>query len=115
MKNTILHRIEQVKGKPHHVRKRVVFAIAAAATALIALVWFTGSLATGALSIRAASFAESAEQEPAIVVATGTPAVSGIAGAAGALPAEDAPAHIEIVNTATSAPAKPAEQTTISF
>lgn len=121
---TIFDHLEHVKGKPHHVRKRVAFGVAAGGTALVALVWLTSSLSTGTFAIHATSFAESARQTPAIV--TSDAAGSGnrnLAGAAAALPAGEqgaagaaAPAHIEIVDTASSTPsAKQAEATTIPF
>jgi hypothetical protein len=114
---TIFDHIEYAKTKPHHVKKRIVFGAAGAGTALIAFVWLAGSLSTDAFAIKGSSFADSGIQEPAVVVGSDTTGDigSGVAGAAAALQGEDAPAHIEIVDTSTSTPTKQAEQTTIPF
>ena len=112
---TVFEHIEYVKRKPHHVRKRIAFATATGCTAFIAFVWLAGSLWTGTFALKNSSFAESAGQSPtpATVYDSGK---SGLAGAAAALPAAaNAPAHIEIVDTASSTPEKKAEQTIIPF
>ncbi len=114
---TVFEHIEHVKGKPHHIRKRVAFAAAGSITAVIALVWLAGSLATGAFAIKGSSFADSTGQSPAPVAGADT-ASAGLAGAAAALPsvAASAPAHIEIVDTAVASSSKrQAEQTVIPF
>ncbi len=110
---TIFQHIEHVRGKPHHIRKRVAFATAAGVTAVIAFVWLAGSLTTGAFAIQGSTFADSTGQGATVTAAGNT---SGLAGAAAALPSADAnaPAHIEIVDVASATPAKP-EQTTIPF
>jgi len=118
MKNVFEH-IENAKGKPHHIKKRIVFVSAGIGTALVALVWVAGALSTGAFAIRGSNFADSTTQEPVVIVGgdtTGTVG-SGLAGAAAALEKnQEAPAHIEIVDTSTSTPqSKQAEQTTIPF
>ncbi len=116
MKNIFDH-IEQVKGKPHHVRKRIAFGAAALGSAFIALVWFTGSVMTGSFALHESNFAMSTGQENPIVKVsdTGSQNLAGVAAAA-ALQSPNAPAHIEIVDTAAStAPSKPSEQTTIPF
>lgn len=112
---TILHHIERVKGKPHHIRKRIAFSIAAGGAGLVALVWLAASLGTGAFAIRGASFADAALGESA--VATGAVSDSqNLAGAAAALEDAAGPARIEIVDTApTTATKKQAERTTIPF
>ena len=100
---TIFEHIEHMKGKPHHVRKRVAFVTAACGTAVIALVWLVGSLGTGAFAIRGATFAESTGAEPA-------------AATAAAVESADVPAHIEIIDASSPAfKAKQTEQTTIPF
>lgn len=111
---TVFEHIEHVKGKPHHIRKRVAFAVAGVATGLIALVWLVGSLGTGAFALGTTSFADSATSAP---VQTTTDAdTSGLAGVAGAVSRENTPAHIEIVDTTPSvSKQKPVEQTTLPF
>lgn len=120
---TIFDHIEQVKGKPHYVRKRVAFTAAACGSALIALVWLVGNVSRGTFAIQGTSFADS--RGTASVVATDSDSDSNsdsnrvsdsLAGVASAVPAKDAPAHIEIVD-ATSSPSvkKQTEQTIIPF
>ena len=114
MKNIFEH-IEHLKGKPHHIRKRVAFATATGVTAVIALVWLVGSVSSGVFAIQGSTFAESTGEQP--IVTTGTAGGnSGLAGAAAALPdaGANAPAHIEIIDAATATPAKP-PQTVIPF
>lgn len=114
MKNVFEH-IEQVKGKPHHIRKRIAFTAAAAGTAIVALVWLVGSFSLGAFAIQDNSFAESTGQEN--VIATGSDNGSlNLAGAVAALPSTNAPAHIEIINAASSnSGQKKTERTIIPF
>ncbi len=97
---TVREHITYVRSKPHHIRKRVAFAAAAAGTALIALIWLTASLGTGAFALKDASFAQSAAAVAPVVVSNdATP--PNIAGAAAAVPsgASASSAHIEIVDT----------------
>lgn len=118
---TLFDHLEHVKGKPHHVRKRIAFGMASGGTALIALVWFASAFSTGEFTLHGSSFAQSTTQG-AIVVAGAENQNQNLAGAAAALPpgggqsAADAPAHIEIVDAASSTPAaKQAEATVIPF
>lgn len=113
---TVFEHIEHVKKQPHHVRRGVAFATAASCTALVALVWLAGSLWTGVFALKSTSFAESvAEQSPAAAPAYDN-GKSGLAGAAAALPDTSAPAHIEIVDAASSTSGqKKAEQTILPF
>jgi len=111
---TVFEHIEHVKGKPHHIRKRVAFSVAAGVTGLITFVWLAGSLGTGAFAIAGSSFGE---QTPAAAIDT-TNAGSNLAGAAAALQNSEtnAPAHIEIIDTASSTVLKKqSEQTTLPF
>lgn len=111
---TVFEHIEYVKGKPHHVRKGIAFSAATGCTALVAFVWLAGSLWSGAFALKSSSFADSARQSPETVVYDS--GKSGLAGVAAALPAaENAPAHIEIVDAASSTSEKKAEQTIIPF
>lgn len=109
----VLEHIEHIKGKPHHVRKRVALVSAAAGTAVIALVWLFASLGTGAFALGNTSFAESTGRESATLSGGANPLV---AGAGAARESASLPAHIEIVDVASSTQAgKKAEQTTIPF
>lgn len=112
---TVFEHIEYVKGQPHHVREGIAFAAATGCTALIAFVWLAGSLWTGAFALKSSSFADSAGQSPAVAPVYDS-SKNGLAGVAAALPtAANAPAHIEIVDAASSTPEKKAEQTIIPF
>ncbi|MDP2652295.1 MAG: hypothetical protein Q8O94_04105 [bacterium] len=114
---TILEHVEYARSKPHHIRKRIAFGIAGGMSALVALVWFVGNLSFGTFAIQGSTFADSTGGEPVITTdGTTKNSASGLAGAAAALPDEDVPAHIEIVDTTPKTPAKnTAEQTTIPF
>lgn len=114
---TIFEHIKHVKEKPHHIRKRVAFSAAFAGTAVIALVWLVSSVGTGVFALKDTSFAQSTGQENTLAT-EGNSAVGGIAGAAAApaLESANAPARIEIIDTASSTrQTKKAEQTTIPF
>lgn len=106
---TVFEHIEYVKEKPHHIRRQIAFASAAAGAGVIALVWFVASISTGAFAINGGSFADIATGEPVTVVDAG-----GLAGAAAAMN-ENVPAHIQIVDATPSTPAKKPEQTTLPF
>ena len=115
---TVFEHIAHIKGKPHHVRKRVAFAAAANGAGIIALVWIVGSLSAGAFAIQGSTFAESTGAESAATIAAdnGSNSTDGrIAGAAAALTDVSAPARIEILNAAPAPRMKQAEQTTIPF
>jgi len=115
---TVFEHVEHIKGKPHHIRKRVAFSVAACGAGVIALVWLAGSIRTNAFAIKGSTFADSVKQEGVITTDSDTAATSQLAGAGAAsvLQGADAPAHIEIVNT-TPEPSKQkqAEQTTLPF
>ena len=86
---TIFEHIERVKSQPHHIRKQIAFASAAAGTIIIALVWLAGSLATGAFAINGNSFVANAEKSAAT-----SDNLAGV-GAASAIPdTASVPAHI---------------------
>jgi hypothetical protein len=111
---TVFEHIEHVKRQPHHVRKGVAFSAAASCTALIAFVWLAGSLWSGTFAIKSSSFAESTGQSPTVTAYDS--GKSGLAGAAAALQDASAPAHIEIVDAASStSQQKKAEQTILPF
>ena len=112
---TIFDHIEQVKGKPHHVRKRVAFATATALTGLIAVVWLVGSVSSGIFALKATSFADSTVQGNSLTTGSNSD-TQGIAGTAAAFSGANASARIEIVDVASSNPVKrQTEQTTIPF
>lgn len=113
---TIFDHIENAKRKPHHVRKQIAFGVAAGTTALIALVWFAGSVSLGTFAIKDnTSFADATGQN-AVRVAAPDSGNQNLAGAAAALEDKSAPAHIDIVDTASSTPqAEPADRTIIPF
>jgi len=118
---TIFEHIETAKGKPHHIRKRIVFTAAGVGTALVALIWFAGTVSSNAFAIQGSNFADSTGQESVITTSPDSGSQKGLAGAAAALqdsrpPAGGAPAHIEIVDTSpATSTKKQAEQTTIPF
>lgn len=112
---TIFDHIEQIKKKPHHVRKRIAYGAATAGTALVAFVWFVGALRTGTFAIQGSSFTESTGQG-SVVATGGTRGSQNLAGAGAAATLSSAPAHIEIIDTASSTQgAKRVEQTVIPF
>lgn len=110
----IFDHIERVKGRPHHVRKRVTFTYAGALTALIAVVWLGTSLSTGTFALTDTSFTDGTGGATT-VTGSGDAASAGLAGAA-ATPAAmpNTAARIEIIDAATSTSQKP-EPTTIPF
>ena len=111
---TIFEHIEHIKGKPHHIRKRVAFAAAAVGAACVALVWFVGSISMNSFAIQGSTFADSAKQGT-ITTGAGN-AGQNVAGAAAALESESAPAHIEIIDTSSSThPEKTSERSIIPF
>lgn len=113
---TIFQHIEYVKGKPHHVRKQVALATATGITAVVALVWFFGTLSSGTFAIQGSSFADSTSGDSSAVTGTNGSSDSAIAGAAAAVEDQSAPAHIEIVDTSSSTSSeKKVEPTVIPF
>ncbi len=114
---TVFDHIERVKGKPYHIRKKIAFTAAASCATLVGLVWFIGNISFGAFTIQGSSFAESVGQA-GVITTSGSSEPSNLAGAAAALPSKNtnAPAHIEIIDTASSTVGQAgAEQTTIPF
>ena len=111
---SIFEHVEYIKGKPHHIRQKIAFGVAAGATAFIALVWLAGSLGSGAFAITGSSVGDQISG-----ATTGERPHSGLAGAAAALPSvtDSAPARIEIVDTASSSGAVPkkSDQTVLPF
>ena len=107
MKNVFEH-IEHIKGKPHHIRKRVALGVAAGTSAFIALLWFGVSFATGAFAIQGSDFSMATGQTATVTTVDASGNQQNLAGAAGAtvLQPADASAHIEIVDTTPAAPAK---------
>ena len=111
---TIFEHVEHVKGKPHHVRKRIAFSAAAFGTGAIAFVWLAVSLGSGVFALKGGASVENGEEKGSVTATAGTP-TSQLAGV-GAAGADSAAAYIEIVDApAAAAPKKKAEQTTIPF
>ena len=119
---TLSEHVEHLRGKPHHVRKRIAFGFALAASGLLAAGWFAVNLSEGTFAIQGNNFATSmaaAQVGVATTSADGSagPSGTGLAGAAAATQGGTAgPASIEIVDTSasSSAPSQP-DQTTIPF
>ncbi|OGG48522.1 hypothetical protein A2678_03440 [Candidatus Kaiserbacteria bacterium RIFCSPHIGHO2_01_FULL_53_31] len=114
---TLFDHLENIKGKPRHVRKRIAFGSAIGGTSLVALVWLVASLSAGAFAIQGSSFATSAGQG-SLQVAGASNMNSGadknLAGAAAALTNDSSlPARIEIVNVASSSPVQGESERTI--
>ena len=116
---TIFEHIEYAKSKPHHIRKRITFAIAAGGSGVIALMWLIGSFSSNSFAINGSNFAESSGQGSAMLTTTENEvnsSNSGIAGAAAALPGASAPASIQVIDTSAPTTTQDApEQTTIPF
>ena len=114
---TIFDHIEYVKGQPHHIRKKVVFATAGGMTAVIALVWFVGTLSSGVFAIQGSNFADSTGAESATATGDTTSNNAGLAGAGAAVESDpNAPAHIEIIDSSPVANStKKAQPTVIPF
>ncbi len=113
---TVFEHIEQVKRKPHHIRKQIAFATAFGGTALVAFVWFASSISSGTFALKVTSFADIAGQGNLQTSGAGGSNAQNIAGVGAALDAKNTSARIEIVDTASSTRrAKKAEQTTIPF
>lgn len=111
---SIFEHIDNVKEKPHHIRKQVAFAVAGSTTAAIAFVWFAGNLALGVFNIQGSSIADVREENS--VIATDDQEAANVAGVAAALSRRDASAKIQIVDvSASSSVQKSAEQTVIPF
>ena len=111
--DALWNHINTLKAKPHDVRKQVALTYAAIGTGIVAVIWLTGSLATGAFAIHTTE--ESAQ--PTLTTATPTAGASlNLAGAAAALPSDTSgPAKIQIIDTTTHSPVRQPQETTIPF
>lgn len=111
---TISQHIEHVRAQPHHVRKHVAFASAAAITIVVALVWFASSISAGVFALRVdSSFGQSAGSLKEV---SSNQNLAGVGAAAAFSQVDTVPAHIEIIDSAPAASGvKKAEQTTIPF
>jgi hypothetical protein len=56
---TLSHHLAAVRSRPAYQRKQITFALAAGATALVALVWLVASLSSGAFRVAGSSYEES--------------------------------------------------------
>ncbi|MFH1178205.1 MAG: hypothetical protein V1711_00555 [bacterium] len=112
---TIFEHIEYTKGKPHHIRKKITFMVAVIGTAIIATIWFFGTLSSGTFALQGNTFAESIGEESKTETGVGSDP-KGVAGAAAAFLQEQAPAHIEIIDLSTPTnKEKQSEQTILPF
>jgi hypothetical protein len=114
--------IEIVRQQPHHIRKQIALTSAGVITAIIAIAWLTGSLATGTFALKGTSFADATNGT--LPKTASAPAGFGslIGAASAAIYGEpEGPSHIEIVDTGNSSTfdanktAPTAEPTTIPF
>ncbi len=113
---TIFEHIEYVKGKPHHIRKRIAFTIAVLGSTLVAFVWLVSSFANGSFVIKGSTFAMATEKGKAIAK-TSNSSNQGLAavGATSALQNRNEPARIEIVDTTPNTRQKNSEKTILPF
>ena len=112
---TFFDHLENVKGKPHHVRKRVAFGSAIVGTSLVALVWLVSSLSVGAFALKNNSFAKSVEQS-SVVASEPLKDTQNVAGVAGAYSENtSAPVHIEVIRPVATTTKKQIEQSIIPF
>lgn len=110
--------LDNVRGKPHHVRRRVAYLAAGSLTAVIALAWLGLSLATGAFALKGSNFAQMTGAEPADATAgvdagagTANANTAAVAGADTAAPASSAgPARVEVIPAASAAQDDPSAQ-----
>lgn len=109
----ILHHINKVKERPHHVRRRIAMTAAFSGTAVIALAWLAFMLGSGTFAIQGSSFADSQQAS----TGTSVSASQGLAGAAAApVGRADTPARIEIIDARTAATStRSAEATILPF
>lgn len=114
---TISQHLARVQQQPHHLRQKTMFAAAGIGTAIIALVWFIGSLATGAFAIQTGPIANEFTGATSTSNQQAKIPANSVAGAASAFSnTNNTPAHIEIVNTTPASSSTPqAEPTTIPF
>ncbi|HVM59187.1 MAG TPA: hypothetical protein VMT80_02575 [Candidatus Paceibacterota bacterium] len=97
---TLSDRINDIKGRPHHEKKRVVFGVATLCTAFVAVIWLGASLATNSFAVTLPAPAASG-----VEAAPRGAAAAQYAGAAAALTppsAHQQASGIEIISTATS-------------
>ena len=111
--HALTQRIDTIREQPHHVRRKVAFSLAGVATLVIAFLWLSLSLKAGAFAITESSFADAISGARIETSGTRT-SVSGLAGAAAALPVAGNAARIEIIDAVPSA-VKTTEQTVIPF
>ena len=94
---TIADHLDNIRDKPHHVRRRVAFGAAGAITGVIALLWLGLSLSTGTFALKDSNFAELTGAEPTDTTSADTEDTSALAGAAAAGREDDTTPHIEVV------------------
>ena len=111
---TLVDFIENLRAKPHHVRKQIAFTAAGTGAALVGIVWVGVSLSLGTYALRGdGAFAAADTQSGAAVVSA---QVAGAAAAVGSGDAAASPtAGIEIIDAATSSATTTPEPTVIPF
>ena len=110
---TLVDFIENLRAKPHHVRKQIAFTAAGAGAALVGIVWVGVSLSLGTYALRGdGAFAAADAQSGAAVAST---QVAGAAAAVDSGAAASPSAGIEIIDAATSSAATTSEPTVIPF
>lgn len=106
------HHIENLKQKPEHVRHRVALGVSAGATALVAVIWFVASAATGTFAL---SSPAPAPEERAELADERESGLSQLAGALGSAIDPNEPALTIVDGNTTStldlAPAENQNQT----
>jgi hypothetical protein len=111
---SLAERIQDMRNRPHHEKKRAVYGLAALGAGLVAVAWLGGSLATDSFAITLPS-----QESAGIESAPQGASQAQYAGAAAAFApgAKEENSGIEILTTATSSSlsGKKADQTVIPF
>lgn len=106
------HHIENLKQKPEHVRHRVALGVSAGATALVAVIWFVASAATGTFALSSPSATSTSEERDTPSELDAKEGLSQLAGALGsAVGATSTEPELTIVdgNTTSTLDSSPAE------
>ena len=94
----VARHLDNVRDKPHHVRRQVAFLASGAITGVIALAWLSLSLYAGTFALRGSNFAQMTGAEPAAGASGGVaPASAGVAGVAAAAEVTPAASGVDVV------------------
>jgi hypothetical protein len=113
--------IENVRAQPEHIRRQIALTIAVVLTAIVALLWFGMSLASGAFALKSTSFAEATSGVEAQPASPSSGSVSRLFGAVGAAfgGAPSGPARVEVIqakpDTTRKSDASIVESTVLPF